>query len=45
MAKEFFNGGGHLNAAGGQMPLPLDDVVKKVRDTAEWFFKQLKVEN
>ena len=44
-AKEFFNGGGHLNAAGGQMPLPLDDVVKKVRDTAEWFFKQLKVEN
>lgn len=21
-AKEFFNGGGHLNAAGGQMPLP-----------------------
>ena len=23
-AKEFFNGGGHLNAAGGQMPLPLD---------------------
>jgi len=41
-AKEFFNGGGHLNAAGGQMPLPLDDVVKKVRDTAEWFFKAIK---
>lgn len=29
----------------GDKPLPLDDVVKKVRDTAEWFFKQLKVEN
>lgn len=41
-AKEFFNGGGHLNAAGGQMPLPLCDVVQKVRDTAEWFFGQLK---
>ena len=23
----------------------LDDVVKKVRDTAEWFLKQLKIEN
>lgn len=44
-AKEFFNGGGHLNAAGGQMSLPLEEVVEKVRDTSEWFFKQLKIEN
>lgn len=36
-AKAFFNGGGHLNAAGGQMDLPLDEVVKKVYKTAQWF--------
>ena len=40
-AKEYFNGGGHQNAAGGQMPLPLEEVIKKLRDTAEWFFKQI----
>lgn len=40
-AKEYFNGGGHQNAAGGQMPLPLEEVTKKLRDTAEWFFKQI----
>ena len=44
-AKEFFNGGGHLNAAGGQMPLPLEDVVKKVQDTAAWFFEKIEAKN
>ena len=37
-AKTHFNGGGHLNAAGGQMQMPLEEVVQKVRDTAGWFF-------
>lgn len=44
-AKEYFNGGGHQNAAGGQMPLPLEEVTKKLRDTAEWFFKQISDKN
>lgn len=44
-AKTFFNGGGHLNAAGGQMDLPLEDVVKKVNETIPWFFEQLKSQN
>lgn len=39
-AKEYFNGGGHLNAAGGQSSMPLEQVVRKVRDTAAWFFDQ-----
>lgn len=38
-AKAFFNGGGHLNAAGGQMNLPLEKVVEKVNETIPWFFK------
>lgn len=37
-AKEHFNGGGHLNAAGGQSSMPIQQVVQKVRDTAAWFF-------
>lgn len=41
-AKAFFNGGGHLNAAGGQMNLPLVEVVKKVNETIPWFFEQFR---
>lgn len=41
-AKKWFNGGGHLNAAGGQMGLPLEEVVKKVLETTPLFFEQLK---
>ena len=44
-AKEWFNGGGHLNAAGGQMDLPLEEVVKKVFETIPLFFEQLKIKN
>lgn len=44
-SKQFFNGGGHLNAAGGQMDLPLKDVVKKLKETAEWFFEKYHIEN
>lgn len=40
-AKAYFNGGGHLNAAGGQMELPLEEVVRKVNETIPWFFEQL----
>lgn len=28
MAEEFFNGGGHLNAAGGQLPKPIDKALQ-----------------
>lgn len=42
-AKAFFNGGGHPNAAGGQMDLPLEEVVKKVNETAPWFFEKYKI--
>ena len=41
-AKTFFNGGGHLNAAGGQMDLPLEEVVKKVNETTPWFFERIR---
>lgn len=41
-SKAFFNGGGHLNAAGGQMDLPLEEVIKKVNETTPWFFEKIK---
>lgn len=41
-ARKWFNGGGHLNAAGGQMDHPLEEVIKKVRETTPLFFEQLK---
>lgn len=41
-SKKWFNGGGHLNAAGGQMELPLEEVIKKVWETMPLFFEQLK---
>lgn len=28
MAEEFFNGGGHLNASGGELPFPLSEAVR-----------------
>ncbi len=36
-AKAYFYGGGHPNAAGGQMDVTLEEVVKKVNETAAWF--------
>ena len=41
-AKAFFNGGGHLNAAEGQMDFPLAEVVRKVKETIPWFIDLLK---
>ncbi len=40
-AKRWFSGGGHLNAAGGQMEHPIEKVVEKVWETAPLFFKWL----
>ena len=31
MAEEFFNGGGHLNAAGGELACTMDEAVERVR--------------
>lgn len=41
-SKAFFNGGGHLNAAGGQMDLSLEEVIRKVNETTPWFFEKIK---
>ena len=40
-AKTHFNGGGHLNAAGGQLQLPIEEVVKKLKETSGWFFGEI----
>ncbi|MDR0982817.1 MAG: DHH family phosphoesterase [Culturomica sp.] len=37
-AAEYFNGGGHFNAAGGQMQLSFEEVVEKVYKTADFLF-------
>lgn len=35
MAEEFFNGGGHPNASGGELPFPLSDAVETVQKAIE----------
>ncbi|MDY5768210.1 MAG: DHH family phosphoesterase [Alloprevotella sp.] len=35
MAEEFFNGGGHLNASGGELPFPLSEAVRTVERAVE----------
>lgn len=37
MAEQFFNGGGHLNASGGELPFPLEDAVKKAEEAISQF--------
>ena len=37
-AKAWFNGGGHINAAGGQMDSTLEEVIRKVQETMPLFF-------
>ena len=39
-ARRFFNGGGHRNAAGGQLDLPLEECLKILRESAAWFFDE-----
>ncbi len=35
MAEEFFNGGGHMNASGGELPFPIEDAVRTVERAVE----------
>lgn len=35
MAAEFFNGGGHLNASGGELPFPMEDAVRTTERAVE----------
>ena len=35
MAEEFFNGGGHLNASGGELPFPLEEAIKTAEHAIE----------
>lgn len=35
MAAEFFNGGGHLNASGGELPFPLSEAIKAAERAIE----------
>ncbi|MDR0765903.1 MAG: DHH family phosphoesterase [Odoribacteraceae bacterium] len=39
-ARRFFNGGGHKNAAGGQLDLPIDACLQRLRESAAWFFDE-----
>ncbi len=42
MAEQFFNGGGHLNAAGGHLDCSLDDARRITRQALQSFSEQLK---
>lgn len=35
MAEQFFNGGGHLNASGGELPFPIEEAVKTAEAAIE----------
>ena len=37
MAEEFFNGGGHLNASGGELPFPIDEAVRTAERAIEQY--------
>ena len=37
MAEAFFNGGGHLNASGGELPFPLGNAVRIAERAIEEF--------
>lgn len=41
MAEQFFNGGGHLNASGGELPFPLDEAVRTAERAIAAFADQL----
>lgn len=42
MAEEFFNGGGHLNAAGGSLPKPMTQALQTARRAVEAYKELLK---
>jgi len=41
VAEEFFNGGGHLNASGGELPFPLEEAVKTAEKAIRAYEMQL----
>jgi phosphoesterase RecJ-like protein len=43
IAKDFFEGGGHRNAAGGKSNLSLDDTVKKLISILPQYKEQLNI--
>ena len=42
MAAEFFNGGGHLNASGGELSCSMDEAVAIVRQALKKYAALLK---
>ncbi len=42
MAAEFFNGGGHLNASGGELPFPLEEAVKTAERAIAAYAERLR---
>lgn len=45
MAEQFFHGGGHLNASGGELPFPLDEAVKTAEHAIATYFNLLNLSN
>ena len=41
MAEQFFNGGGHLNASGGELPFPMEEAIETAKRAIEAFKDQL----
>ena len=41
MAEKFFNGGGHLNASGGELPFPMEEAVKTAERAINAFSDRL----
>lgn len=41
LAEDFFNGGGHFNAAGGELPFPLEEAIKTAEKAIEAYSEYL----
>jgi phosphoesterase RecJ-like protein len=44
IARKYFNGGGHQNAAGGKLEMSLDDAVKHFKSVMEKYSRELKID-
>lgn len=42
VAKRFFNGGGHLNASGGQLDCSIDEAIRITREAIQFYADQLR---
>ena len=42
MCARFFNGGGHMNAAGGRLECPMEEAVKRFREAVKFYEAYLK---